>query len=921
MICISIRKFTLLGICLGTIILFSFYIFLNSYLLNRTFTEFENNALANDVTRASNALEEEVHKLDEIVVDWAIWDDSALFIQGKMKNYIKSNLNDRTLDSLHLSFIMFVDNKGKIVWARSESDQDSYTSGVSQDVKDLIFNRTAILADSTQENRIHGIANLPHQLTIVASCPILDSEAAGPRQGMLIMGRQITDAMMTKISEKIRLKFHLERQTDPPLVDTHALIRTITTGAAGNTIDIYDIDQDDMAGTMLLKDISGTMSLRLTVFNDKDIVRRGTTVTRQSSILLAIGGAVLIGSILFLVERRILSRIISIKKQITRIDSQAKESDRSERITIPGNDEITALANHINAYIAEINNYKTNLERIVLERTTDLQKKIYENEQVHQELKQAKDVAVEANKTKTAFLAKVTHEIRTPMHSIKGMNDYLLTTTLNSDQFECLSVIKESSSHLLTIVNDLLDLSKIEAGQLTFEHIDFDLKRLIDSTIKILQPLANKKKLAVHVDHQGDADIVVKGDPSRIRQVLFNLVNNALKFTQAGEIRIAATTSWNDQSGAYDITVCVKDTGIGITEEALQRIFEPFTQSDNSTTRRFGGTGLGLSICEQLATLMGGTLTVSSEPGVGSAFTFSLSLPPGNADHVAQHATGAPFPFTPLDRLTILVVDDNDMNLRVAKKVFSLLNQDPILAQGGKEALALLKTALFDVVFLDIEMPEINGLELTRIIRSGKVAPLNQDAPIVAMTAYSLDTIREQCLQHGMNDFITKPLDPDIIYAKLRSLGQDLAGARPAGDREDAQGRTVDSATLPRESVVLNIEAALRKLGADKELYLDVCKGFLENFNAERFEALYLKHSPDTNAFPLFMHTLKGISLQIGAERIGFLAEKLEKEWAGHERYPHQDLQLLRDQILLVEEAIRSFMSDHEGEDVPTIFL
>uniref|UniRef100_I2Q6L7 CHASE4 domain-containing protein n=1 Tax=Desulfovibrio sp. U5L TaxID=596152 RepID=I2Q6L7_9BACT len=176
MIRISIRKFTLLGLCLGTILLLSFYICLNGYLLHSTFTEFENNALVNDVLRMSNALEEEVHKLDETLVDWAIWDDSALFMQGKMKNYVTSNLNDRTLDSLHLSFIMFVDNRGKIVWARSAADQDSYTSDVPREIKDLVFNKTSILTDSTQENRVHGIANLPHQLMIVASCPILDSE-------------------------------------------------------------------------------------------------------------------------------------------------------------------------------------------------------------------------------------------------------------------------------------------------------------------------------------------------------------------------------------------------------------------------------------------------------------------------------------------------------------------------------------------------------------------------------------------------------------------------------------------------------------------------------------------------------------------------------------------------------------------------
>ncbi|EHJ49137.1 integral membrane sensor hybrid histidine kinase [Solidesulfovibrio carbinoliphilus subsp. oakridgensis] len=914
MIRISIRKFTLLGLCLGTVLFFALYIAINSYLLKKTFTNFENNSLANDVVRMSNALDEEIHKLDELILDWAIWDDSALFMQGKMKNYTKSNLNDRTLDSLHLSFIMFVDNRGRIVWSRSESGEENYVDGVPQPVKQLIFDKTSILGGATQETRIHGIANLPQQLLIIASCPILDSEAKGPKQGTLIMGRQITAATLEKVSERVRLKFDLERKTDP-LPDTmRAYIRTISPEAGNAAIDIYDIDENSLIGVMAFQDITGEASLRLMVFGDKDIVHRGAAVTLHSSILLAIGGAILIGSILFLVERRILRRIISIKKQITQINSGSNASSSPPRILVSGDDEINTLAQDINAYIREIDNYRTNLETIIFERTNDLQQKILENEQYQKELKLAKDLAEEANKTKTDFLAKVTHEIRTPLNSIKGMNDYLLSTSLNDDQRECLSIIKESSNHLLTIVNDLLDLSKIEAGQLVFEHIDFALKQLIESTIRILQPLANQKKLDLHVAYEGDADIVVRGDPSRIRQVLFNLANNALKFTQTGTVGIVASVAWQESLDAYAITISIKDTGIGIAAEALQRIFQPFVQSDNSTSRKFGGTGLGLSICNQLIALMGGTIAVSSRPGQGSTFTFTLQLQRGDANRVPARGAAGFFPYTPLDRLTILVVDDNELNLGVAKRVFSLLNQEPVLALGGRQALDLLKTAVFDIVFLDIEMPEINGLEVTRIIRSGKATPLNQDTHIVAMTAYSLDTIREQCLQQGMNDFITKPLDPDVIFAKLLSLGRTAMPACPDGPADDSARQDADPASLLRSLAVLNVESALRKLGADKELYLDLCRGFLEKFNGERFDVLYLTHHPEPRDLSLHIHSLKGISLQIGADRLSFLTQRLEKKIACGESDIHRDLLLLKDQIAVVETRLRELVREEEEE-------
>jgi|GEM_PF-3496652 len=905
----SIRKFTLLGVCLGTVFLFAFYIGIHSSLLKKTFTDFEHKSLINNVLRTKNALEEEVRKLDDVIVDWAVWDDSALFMQGKMKNYIASNLNDKTLDTLRLSLIAFIDNNENITWSRNAVDEAVYSATLPEEVRNIIFKQSQMLAGSTSEERIHGIASLEDGLTIIASCPIVDSEGKGPKQGTLIMGRRITADMLKKVSENIRIKFTLE-DTGAALPQELLHPRSQTNITQDDeAITVCDIDDNTLAGMILLPDITNRKTLRLIVFGSKDIVHRGIAVTEHSALILAIGGIILLGSIIFLIERRVLRRILGIKSQLNRIKAYDSENNALDHVQVAGTDEIKDLADQMNLFIDEINNYKQNLESLVLKKTSDLHQEILKKQQVQDELEVAKETAERANRTKSDFLAKVTHEIRTPMNAIKGMNDYLLHTPLNAEQIECHKVIRDSSVHLLTIVNDLLDLSKIEAGQLSLEYIDFNLSKLISSTLNILKPIADGKRIGLYVDYTGDPNITVNGDPARIRQILFNLAHNAIKFTQVGEVRVVVAIAYDEQTQTYGIECTVKDTGVGIPRESLAKIFEPFVQSDNSTSRRFGGTGLGLAICKQLLELMGTTIQARSIPGVGSEFSFKLLLQKGNECALIEETFANDYIATPMEQLNILVVDDNQINLKVAEKIFSMLGQKPILANSGREALDLLKTNLFDVIFLDVEMPDLHGFEVTRIIRSGKETSLNQHTPIIAMTAYSLDTIKQQCLQSGMNDFITKPIDIDILFTKLQPFGHNSliictehhAGGTPKEPL--APSRRFD------ELHILDIGSALTRLGLDRELYADICIGFLEKFNAERFEVLYLKHTPDIKNLTVFIHSLKGLARQIGAERIGFLAEGFERQLRDNDvQGVARNLQALKKEIALVEDALGEYL-------------
>ena len=908
----SIRKFTLLGICLGSVLLFASYIAINSYFLDRAFTGFEYAALLTDVLRATNAAHEEVHKLDGIIVDWAVWDDSAMFMQGKTKDYITSNLNERTIETLGLYFIAYIDNKGNIVWSNTETGENKYSSELPIDIKNVIFKESKILTDSTINERIHGIALLDKGLAIIASCPIHTSDGEGPKQGMLVMGRLFSPEMMQTLSEKIQIPFHIEPVSVPlPHRIANAGKKTFHTKEQED-VTIFDIGENETAAVTLLRDLANRNQLRLIVYGNKDIVHAGVAVSKRAAIYLAVGGLLLLAAIVFLVEKRILRRLLRITSQITQIKQQNTVGDCMPHVSVSGSDEITAMADQINSFIDEINHYKTDLENLVLERTNNLNDVIAKKEHIQQELESAKDAAEQANRMKTDFLAKVTHEIRTPMNAIKGLNDYLLHTPLNDEQKECASIIKDSSLHLLDIVNDLLDLSRIEAGKLALERIDFNLSDLITATVKILRPIAARKKLGIHIDYKGDAGIVCSGDPSRIRQILFNLTHNAIKFTQFGEIRIAVRVDKVEIADLYAVSIAVKDSGIGIEPSQLTNIFEPFTQSDNSMSRKYGGTGLGLAICKQLVELMGGGISVVSVPGVGSEFSVSLRLPRGTGrDDGAQVPSARDAAPDRHGALRILVVDDTPTNLMVAEKMFSMLGQRPTLAASGEQALALLQQEYFDVVFLDIEMPGMNGFELAKNIRGG-AAPLNRQTRLIAMTAYTLDSIKQQCFQAGMEDFLAKPIDLESLAAKLQPLGGHavIVCSQP----DDAALAHAQAGADDRD--VLDVAAGMARLGMDRQLYEDVCDGFLEKFNADKFEILYLRHAPDPKELLVFVHTLKGIARQLGAERVAAFAETLETDLhQGNAVNLAASLMTLGREIRAVEDAIARFKQ--AGEQAP----
>ncbi|HEY5657796.1 MAG TPA: CHASE4 domain-containing protein [Myxococcota bacterium] len=817
-----------------------------------TFDALQTRMVESDVARVQQALDALGSVLDAANRDWSQWDDTYIFVQDQNEAYARNNLDHYSFFELGAHLILMYDADGRLLWSRfTNSDEIE-----SLPLESLLFEPLApddpLIHYQGTGSHLQGLLTTRMGPMIVASRPILTSLGKGPIAGALVFGRLIDDAQIAALERQTKVSFALvPLETEPLAPEDIDAVKQLAPGKSH-----YVMGESLQFAYRLIRTLDGAPAYLLRIDTPREIAAVGYSALALAALLFSVTALFPLAATWLSIRRMVVRPVCGLTRHMLEMRGSR---DLTRRIALNRNDEIGTLADQFDSLTGDL-------------------------ERAQREMEASRDAALEVAKLKSEFLASVSHEIRTPMNGVIGMTDLLLETPLTQRQREFAQTIQSSVDGLLAIVNDIVDFSKLEAQSVELEQREFRLGALVEESLHTFAGSARARGLALACRVSPDADALYRGDSNRLRQVLLNLIGNALKFTAEGEIEVGAALASRD-GDTRRIRFEVRDTGIGIEARHCARIFESFARADGSSTRAHGGTGLGLAICQHLVEMMDGEIGVESEVGAGSTFWFVVPLE-WCGEAPACHRTPAPIDPSAPSHLCgrVLLAEDNPVNQQVALAVLEALGCEVEVACDGVEALEALERARYGAVLMDCEMPNMDGFEATRRIRCREAeAGDGARIPIIALTAHTVGGAREKCLDADMDGYLSKPFRRSDLFEALRPwLGEATPNPRPQAATESvAVGVEASAAPEPEDAEDPLDRAVLQTLRAlqpaDGTDLLARLVGLYRESSAELLESLSDGvERGDPRAIQQAAHALKSSSLNVGARTLGALCKQLE---------------------------------------------